>query len=382
MKRFLQIVVAIITLIIVAMISLLIFINPNDYKDEMQAEAKKALNRELVIAGDLSWSFFPRLSIGTTNVSVKNPAGYNRENLMKIGSVSASIAILPLFKGELELGKLSLHGLRLNIITKASGVSNLDTIGPVRSKYASKPIPSDKTPASSVDEPATLPDNIRFAGLEIIDAQLEVQDLATKVTTTIDIAEISLDEFELGQASNFTLLMVMATAGIEGNLAINGKLTLSKDLKQLMVKQFKLSSELSGDSIPSGKIAVAVNADINVGLDNKKIVIDNLLLKANDIELSGKATIELATKTKVRFSLLGNEWDLNPFMPASSEEQPIPEVANQPQIEPNLEFLNTLDILGDITIAGVKASGVTINQINLNVAVNKGIAKIAPLNVN
>ncbi|NRA61308.1 MAG: AsmA family protein [Psychrobium sp.] len=383
MKRLLKILVALITLVLVAVISLLIFINPNDYKPEIEAEVKKVLNRELVIAGDLSWSLFPRLSIGTGEVAVKNPAGYNRDNLMKIGSVSASIAILPLLKGQVELGKLSLHGLRLNIITTKSGASNLDNIGPVNAGQAPTPITPSTQSETTGAEPAAMPESVRFAGLDIIDAQLEIQDLATAVTTLVKVEKISLGEFELGKATDLTIKMVMATAGVEGDLSIVGQLMLDKALAKLSLNELTLTSELSGEAIPSGKLNLKITSDISVDINGQKIAIDNIMLNANDIQLSGHAAIELAGKMKVRFSLLGNEWDLNPFMPPpSDDEEKIVEVASEPQVEPNLAFLNELDVLGDITIAGVKASGINLNEIKLKVVINNGVAKLAPLSVN
>ena len=382
MKRLLKILVALITLVIVAVISLLIFINPNDYKPEIEAEVKKVLNRELVIAGDLSWSIFPRLSIGTGEVAVKNPAGYNRDNLMKISIVSASIAILPLFKGQVELGKLSLHGLRLNIITTKSGASNLDNIGPVNTDQAAKPITPSTEPQTTSIEPAAMPESLRFAGLDIIDAQLEIQDLATAVTTLVKVEKISLGEFELGKATDLTIKMVMATAGVEGDLSIVGQLTLDKALAKLSLSELILTSELSGEAIPSGKLNLKIASDISVDINGQKIAIDNIMLNANDIQLSGHASIELASKMKVRFSLLGNEWDLNPFMPPASDEEESVEVVSESPVEPNLAFLNDLDVLGDITIAGVKASGINLNEIKLKVVINNGVAKLAPLSVN
>ncbi|BFL83699.1 hypothetical protein LFREDSHE_21490 [Shewanella baltica] len=53
----------VVTLILLVTVYLTVFFDPNDFKPEIVDAVKKQTGRELVIADDLSWTFFPVIGI-------------------------------------------------------------------------------------------------------------------------------------------------------------------------------------------------------------------------------------------------------------------------------------------------------------------------------
>jgi AsmA protein len=62
-KILLLLVAGVVGLGIVASVALLIFFDPNDFRQEISDGVKEATGRDLVIEGDLSLSIFPWLAI-------------------------------------------------------------------------------------------------------------------------------------------------------------------------------------------------------------------------------------------------------------------------------------------------------------------------------
>ncbi|WP_354625087.1 AsmA family protein [Psychromonas sp. MME2] len=145
-----------------------------------------------------------------------------------------------------------------------------------------------------------------------------------------------------------------------------------------------LETLFAGDSLPNKKLSSKISSNITYTIPSKKADITDLTLAVDDIQLQGKLSVQTTNTTKVRFDLQGNEWDLTPYLPAKSETADV-EGADQnsadpaAEIEPNLAFLNTLDVNGALTIAGIKANEIKIGKIDMKVLVNKGKAEIKPL---
>lgn len=369
MKTLIKLILALASLFALALILVIIFIDPNDYKDQVQSQAKSALNRTLVIDGELGWGFYPTLSISTGKVRLLNEAGFNRDNLIEIQGVSAGIQLIPLLTGNVELSHIKLDGLRINLITNRKGKSNLDGIGEER------PIDTTQRPKSS-----STPDlkSLSIAGLVISDAQIESQDLVNKTTSLLNIKEITLGQFALAKTTPLTMLISLATEELSGEFMINGNVTVSEDLKRVNVNQFGIESTLAGNALPNGEVKLSLASEIVVQPQPLQLTFDALIVNANDLQLTGNASLALADKTKVRFDFNGNEWNLDQFIASKTTEETDAQSASVEQ-EPNLSFLNGLDVDGKVVLAGMQVSGLTIGKVVLKTKIINGVAKIAPL---
>ncbi|MDP2561692.1 AsmA family protein [Psychrobium sp. 1_MG-2023] len=371
MKLLFKILAVIVGIIVIAVIGLVTLVDPNEYKPQIQEQVRQTINRELSLDGDLSWRIFPTLGIETGRVAIINPQGFNRDHLVELKHAAISVEVLPLLTGTVSLGKLELDGLRLNIITNADGTSNLDGMSK-----------GDKEPkADSAQQPSTSSSNsldVSLGGIAITNVVLELQDLAVNSQTLLEVKEISLGEFELGKRSPLEIIIALATNDLQGDVKITSRVIVDQNLEQLELEGLTLISSLRGQALPTN-INVNIAANIQANLKSNEFNVNDFSLAANSLQLNGQLSARTGKITNVKFALKGNEWDLNPFIPPATETDS--EQAPTPQVEPDLSFLNTLNVDGQLDIAGIKAKGLSLGKTALTVKVDKGEARITPLTV-
>lgn len=125
-KWSLRLIIAIVALFIVAAVALIIFFNSDQLKTTLTNQVKEKTGAELVIEQDLSLSFFPWLAIETGGITLSQPPGFTQDKpALEIGTVSASIKLLPLISGDIEVGAVSLTDATLNMTKGPQGKSNL-----------------------------------------------------------------------------------------------------------------------------------------------------------------------------------------------------------------------------------------------------------------
>ncbi len=115
MKLFIKLFAGLTALLVLAVVVLLTVIDPNDYKEEIQTQVKNTINRDLLINGDISWTFYPQLGFSSGEIELNNLDGFNRKHLLKIDQASIGLDILPLLKGQIQIGELTLNGFPLII---------------------------------------------------------------------------------------------------------------------------------------------------------------------------------------------------------------------------------------------------------------------------
>src|SRR5688572_32892076 len=121
MGRFLKIlliaVAGLVGLLIVAAIALLLFVDPNDYREEIAAKVKQATGRHLVIEGNLSLKVFPWVAVEVGRSSLGNAPGFGDEPFATFEQARLSVRLLPLIlRQEIAIGTASLDSLVLNLM--------------------------------------------------------------------------------------------------------------------------------------------------------------------------------------------------------------------------------------------------------------------------
>jgi len=383
MKLFIKLFAGLLTLLILAVVILLTVVDPNDYKAEIQTQVKKSINRELLINGDIGWTLYPQFGFSSGEIELNNPAGFNRKHLAKIESAAIAIDVLPLLKGEIQIGELTLNGLVLNLITNKDGTSNLDNMFP--EKTAS--IPADTTEKQPEDKKTGYfaINKAQLAGIDIADTTIEVQDLSEGSANKINIKQIHLGKFALGKEADLSVITQLSTAQLSAQIELQTKLIVAGDFSSIQLNKLNLQTLLTGEDIANGKIVSSVQSDVFYNLDTAKADIDNLILAVDKLQLKGVLSVQTQDKTKVRFTLQGNEWDLSPYLPEDNKSTEKTDTAAKGEVkaaseqEPDLSFLDDLDIQGTLAIAGLKASGLTLGKIDSVIEISNGKAQIKPL---
>ncbi|MRX28670.1 AsmA family protein [Kangiella sp. HZ709] len=259
MKSFLKGILWLITslfIILAILVGIAFYVFDSDnLKSRAISMVKEQTSADLTIEEDLSLNFFPWLEVETGKIKLSNPDGFNRDkNLLSVNELKASIKLMPLLKGQIEIGAIELTDSELNLLRDKQGRSNLDVL--ITNSQKTQPSTENKTVESE---------------------------------TSLSVSRIGLDSFVLNQYNP------------------NGKLTQSFSLNQFDLNQFAFDQwtpiSASGEFISgSGKTEAnwQLNSEVNVATGGQEIslrqtsaVMDNMGNKLNRLELAGDTKVSL-----------------------------------------------------------------------------------------
>jgi AsmA protein len=152
-----------------AIIFVLLFVDPNDYRDEIEAAVTDQTGRELAIKGDLSLALLPCCGIQLGETSLSNPPGFPDTGFARVDSVRLGLELLPLLTDRrLVIGEVSLQGLDVALLRRANGKDN----------WTFESSDTSSTDPATSDDPssATAPPELTVESIDIADARLSFRD--------------------------------------------------------------------------------------------------------------------------------------------------------------------------------------------------------------
>lgn len=236
-------------LVVIALLAVRLFVNPNDYKDRIAQQVKSATGRELTLSGPIRLSVFPWIALELGPASLGNPPGFSAQPFAAVQHIAVRVKLLPLLRKGLQIGRIEIDGLDLRLVKNAAGKGNWQDFG----GSESKPRQSAST------SPDSLPD---LAGLEIKDSRLSYQDMVA------NHVNLELGHVTSGKPIPVKLKLDLTTGPGAQPIDLNGQLEVTLDLQK---KQYRIAPlEIGGTLTPrqgagpvSWKFAVpALSADL------------------------------------------------------------------------------------------------------------------------
>ncbi|EKF75421.1 hypothetical protein A11A3_03654 [Alcanivorax hongdengensis A-11-3] len=274
---------AIILLLIAAIFVITQVIDPNEFKPEIEKQAREQANLTLDIQGDLAWQFWPSLgvSLGKTEARI----GDDKDLFAALDHASVSVAVWPLLFGQVQMDGVTLAGLQVNLEEDANG-GNWENIGS-QSGAESTPEESADTASSdsgSLDIPLTIP-------------SVEVTDGKVRYRNSTDGTDIVVEHFNLGaQDVNldkpFPLQMSLRyqdQSDMRVDLNLDTVLAADLDQNHFTLNPMTLDASIAGATTNPVDVHLEQNLDVN--LDKDRVDIRDLLIKAAGTETRGKLAI-------------------------------------------------------------------------------------------
>ncbi|MGH3428655.1 MAG: AsmA family protein [Mycobacteriales bacterium] len=116
----------IVALIVVLLLAVKLFVNPNDYKGRIAQAVKTSTGRELDLSGDVKLSVFPWIALELGPARLGNPPGFGAEPFAAVRHASVRVKLLPLLRKQLQVGRIEIDGLDLRLRRNAAGKGNWD----------------------------------------------------------------------------------------------------------------------------------------------------------------------------------------------------------------------------------------------------------------
>lgn len=162
---------SIIIIIGVALIGMVTFVNPNNYKPLIIKMVEDDTGRKLSLAGDISWKLWPNIGLHIEKASLSNPEGFKDANFVIVDSVDLSVQLLPLLQHSVIINNLTINGATLAL--EKMGNSNNWTF-------------NSKTETSSNEESTpTKPLKLTLKSFKIANSTVTYSDSTTKTNYAI-----------------------------------------------------------------------------------------------------------------------------------------------------------------------------------------------------
>ncbi len=432
-------ILGVVVLLVLAGIAVVAFVDPNDYKDDIAKAVRDRTGRDLKLDGNLSLSIFPWLAIETGHAELGNPAGFGSGPFVAVESADVGVKLIPLLRGQFEVRRLRLDGLRVNLIRDQRNHTNWE----------------DLAKSSGTSAPAQSGGSARIAGLTLKDGALDYRDLGSGShwrLTNLNASTGSLGgsepfDFDLaasidqGEGSEATQIKLKAAARLDTQAKRYGAQDLKLDLVQvptakrakerkLSVSMASIAADLGPQTLDAPQFSLRIaGAELNGSLKGERIVdepkfsgtlklpntsprklleeldaqvpktrdanalsalafettfhatgesvwFENLKLTLDDSHLTGRAGIENLKKSAISFDLAMDQIDLDRYQEPEQKKPVAPKDAKP--FELPVEQLKSLNARGTLAVGQLTVAGIRMSAVKLTVDAKDGLVRLNP----
>ncbi len=236
-----------IALIALVLIGVLLFVDPNKYRGDIERVVEQKTGRDLTIAGDLKLSVFPWIALETGALSLGDAPGFGPEPFVALKEARVGVRLLPLLRGQVEISTVKLVGARVRLITDAQGRHNWSDLGNTST--------SEPTDNSSTSVMPTI------AGVVVEDASITLEDRQAKTHKVIRDVQLKTGRFASGEPFDLTLECIVDQEPAQ-SVRVKLESTVTADLahSQYRLDAPKIGLVLSGQGYPEKGVPVDVQA--------------------------------------------------------------------------------------------------------------------------
>ncbi len=421
--------------LLVALLAVWLFVNPNDYKGRIAQAVKDSTGRDLNLPGDIRLSVFPWIALEFGPASLGSPPGFGDEPFAAVQHAAFRVKLLPLLHKQLQIGRVAVDGLDLRLKKNAEGKGNWEDFGQKKSST-----PTDAGSGEALQD---------LAGVLITNSRIVYQD-TTLAHVNLDVGHVNAHspvpvKFDLdlstkggsppmhinGQCD--ATLNVAARRYRLARLQVHGTYTpkpsvaplpwdftapdLSLDLAEqtlaapnisLQLAAARIQAKVSGSAIADapritgsfqlaplalrdylGKLGMTlpVTRDAralstlavsgNYAYGGNALHAEQLEVKLDDSTLRGNAAITNLDSLALAFALSVDRIDFDKYLGPASAANATPAPPAKP-VELPTAPLKSLDASGTMTIGTARISGVTLTNVRIGVKAKDGITHIAP----
>lgn len=289
-KIILSIIASVVFLIVIAIFILPYFIDPNNFKPEITAAVKDKTGRDLTLTGDLKLSIFPWLGISTGKMALGNAAGFQDQPFATLEESDIKVKLLPLLIKEIEVSRIIVKGLILNLAKNQQGVSNWDdltasdAIKTTSSQSINNNGKQEKTDAMTISV---------ISGITIENALINWDNQQSGKHLLIKDVNLNTDKFVYDEpvAVDLSLIVLNAETKFTESIKLITTLTVNEKLDTIALSHSDLQTTTKGENIPGKSLTATLTvADAALDMAKQTAKVSGLQLKSKDVTLSAEIT--------------------------------------------------------------------------------------------
>ncbi|MGL4381425.1 MAG: AsmA family protein [Vibrio sp.] len=290
MKKLFLFVLGVVVVLVAALLTLVLLVNPNQFKPLIVEQAKQQTGLDLVMEGDIGWQFYPSIGFELGKTELKNPAGFQAPNLFKVDSVGIAIELMPLLDKQLNIGQLRLDGAEFYLETLKDGRSNLDVVTQAlqsaKTAQASPQTISEQASSGSANSAW----NMTLAGVAVRNALLQIVDHQAGSQTKLYDVQLAVSEFAPERWTSVAFAAKGDTDQQKFTAQSAAEVRLAADFKQYALRNINLDASFSD---PSNQIDSAKLKLDTFEFDKANALTFSVAGKAADIKLNAQGSASL-----------------------------------------------------------------------------------------
>ena len=295
MKAVRYVLIAIVALIVLAVAAVAIamaVINPNDYKPQIEQAVEDATNLDLVLEGDIGWSFIPLgLELNSVEATLEGDRFVALEQLVAQIDFWSLIAMAP------QVDTFVLSGLDANLEVNEQGQGNWTRIMPEpaegeqpKTAEAEEEKPADTTAQEGSSEPL----NFNVNNVEISNAQVHYTDKSTGQSVTLDNFTVTASEITLGSEFPLDISFRVETAKpqFEVDGSISARLAANEALNEFAVSGLSAVFDMNGEPFGGQSVTAELGGSAVANLENETATLSGFTASLANLSMTTDLTVK------------------------------------------------------------------------------------------
>ncbi|NMT62181.1 AsmA family protein [Marinobacter orientalis] len=316
MKAVRYVALAIVGLIILAITAVAIavaVIDPNTYKPQIEQVVEDSTNLDLILAGDIGWSFFP-LGLELNDVE----ATLEEERLVRLDRLVARVSFWSLVTMSPRVDTFALSGLDANLSVNEEGTGNWTRIMPESEAQPEQEQPvEEETAEESTGDSAPLDFNVE--SVEISNASIHYQDKGTGQAFTLE--DFTLSASEIAPGSSFPLSTAFRFVTNQPRFEVDGdisaRVAANEALNQFGVSDLEAVFDMSGDPFGGESVRAELAGSLEANLENETATLSGFTASLADLTLNTDLSVNgFGDQPQLEGSLSIDEFSLKALLAA------------------------------------------------------------------
>lgn len=358
MKAVRYIAFAIVGLIILAIAAVAIavmVIDPNDYKPQIEKAAEDNTNLDLILEGDIGWSFIP-LGLELNGVE----ATLEGERFVRMEQLVAQVDFWSLIAMSPRVNTFLLDGLDARLNVDKDGNGNWTRIMPEGEASKSQE-PAEEQQSEQAQEDTEAgggePLNFNVENVKISNAQVHYNDASTGQSVTLEDFTVNASDITLG--SSFPLDISFRVETNQPQLVVDGslsaRLAANEALNEFGISDLEAVFDMNGEPFGGKAVTAELTGSIEANLENETASINGFTASLADLKLNTDLTVNgFGHKPQLNGTLSIDEFSLKNLMAA----------LGQPAIE--TEDPEVLEAVAFSTSIGGPAGTVELSDLSIS----------------
>lgn len=368
-KKILVTLLILILLTAIGIVSLIVFVDPNNYRGFISDTVKDKTGYELTIDGNLRWHIWPQISILTDSVKLSDIDA--KKPILTADNMRLDVELFPLFSKKLEVKNVFIKSAIINITDDSKGQVY---------KHKAEQLPS--TDESQTTQTKQQKDSSKWAftlnKLEVSDSTIVLQNKDDFINfRNINLAIIQKADKKIAidvkgnidrNQQNFSYV---ADADVD--------LTLFPEKAVIDLKKFDYTYK--GIALPTKELKGNLKGVINYQHNSKQLTSKDLSFSVNENYFSGAFNANFDKKPYIDLTVTSNELNLTPFLEKDKKtnenitiQQTPPVVSNVIKVDNELSFLNSFNAKAKLDIKKLNINKMILNDIDVALTNNDGVA--------